>query len=386
MTHSVTPHIKSTWHASLVGMVLATVLAFVALYAYNARRIQAEDFALGKQNTSRSETWQGVPITAHNVDEIAQLVKRQASLPNASSGVAHRSLIAWFGNSQLHTLNQYKTGQHLAPYWMRQLANCVDCIEPLGVSLSNANPQEVQVLSSYVAGHLPLQAVIIEVEFMGFREDALRADLTFLVSDELVRSLAAYPVAKELVALKAAASAKAAVKTKEPDGGLDGDLQKRVETRLSDGLANAWPLWRDRAYLRSNLLGDLFTLRNRVFHISSQTQRKIIRPRYVKNMAALNNTLDAFHKAGVPVILYFAPIRVDKPLPYDRTEYANWQAEVAELAKAHAATCLNLQALVPAQDWGSNFGDDIDFMHFQEPGHKLLAQALLPVVRQVARH
>jgi hypothetical protein len=35
--------------------------------------------------------------------------------------------------------------------------------------------------------------------------------------------------------------------------------------------------------------------------------------------------------------------------------------------------------------WGTYHGDDIDFMHFQGEGHKLLATALLPHVQAMLR-
>lgn len=383
MTQDMTkPKMPSGWLAPLLGMLLSIMVAFSMLYAYNAQRIQADDFALGKQNTSRAEVWEGLSLTAHNIEDVAVLVREQAQW-HAQAPVRRR-LVAWFGNSQLHTLNQFKPGQHLAPYWLKQWAGCGDCIQPLGLSLSNANPQETLVLSRYVASKLPLSMVMLEVEFMGFREDAVRGDFARIVTDELQADLSAYPVAKELTALRQAKAkdAKAASDKKTADGGLDGNFQKHVESVLSDRLADIWPLWHDRAYLRSNLLGDLFTLRNRIFNISSQSQRKIIRPRYVRNMTALRNMLESFRRDGVSVVLYLAPIRGDKPLPYDKAEYGQWKQDVADLAKAYSAQCLNLESLVPAGDWGSNFGEDIDFMHFQESGHKRLAQALLPLVRK----
>jgi hypothetical protein len=44
---------------------------------------------------------------------------------------------------------------------------------------------------------------------------------------------------------------------------------------------------------------------------------------------------------------------------------------------------LNLERLVPAHQWGSVRKGDIDFMHFQGSGHKLLADALHPEVQRL---
>ncbi|MFT3858142.1 MAG: hypothetical protein QM742_11820 [Aquabacterium sp.] len=362
---------------------MSIIVALVALHAYNARRIQAEDFALGKQNTSRTESWDGLPMTAHSVAGVMALVRDHQFRDQAKNGSQPRK-VGWFGNSQLHTINQFKQGQHLAPFWLRQLSDCGGCIQPLGLSLANANPQEVRVLSTYVAHELPLAAVIYEVEFMGFREDALRGEFKLLADHQpLLALLGDAPASQELKALAALRNDKDGVAKEREDGAAAVAFQERVESRLSEGLGEVSQLWADRAHLRTTLLGDLFTLRNRVFHISSQSQRKIIRPRYVRNMEAFEAMLAHFEQARVPVVLYFAPIRGDKPLPYDHAEFREWQSDVHRIAHRHGARLLNLSSLVPAQAWGSNFGEDIDFMHFQEPGHRLVAQALWPEVRDV---
>jgi hypothetical protein len=90
--------------------------------------------------------------------------------------------------------------------------------------------------------------------------------------------------------------------------------------------------------------------------------------------------LDDCRQRGLPVLLYIAPIRQDKPIPYDRTEYSRWKDEVHEITRRSGAHLVNLEQLVPGELWGTYSGDDIDFMHFRGPGHRLVAEALLPHV------
>lgn len=359
-------------------VLISVTAALILLYAYNERRIQADDFALGKENTSRSESWNGVPFTGHTIAEISALV-RQYSVLQAGHGLDQQKIIAWYGNSQLHTINQFESGQHLAPYWLRKLAPCQDCMVPLGLSQSNANLQEVFVLSQYVAKRLPVSAVVLEVEFMGFREAGLRAEFSEIASSDLVNDLRAYPVGKDLAALAASGGKKA--DDVQEKSGLDSGFQQHVENYLSEKLSEIWPLWRDRVNLRNNVLGDLFNFRNWALNISSASQRKIIKPRYQKNMQALEDLLSSSRDADIPVVMYIAPIRQDKLLPYDGVEYAQWKEQVELLAKSYSATYINLEKLIPPQHWGSNFGADIDFMHFQEPGHKIIAKALYPLIQ-----
>jgi hypothetical protein len=362
----------------LVILLLSMLVALIALYAYNGRRIQADDFALGKENSSRSESWKGIPFTERNIAEISAMI-RQYSIPQSNHNSKQQKIIVWLGNSQLHTINQFKQGEHLAPYWLRKLAPCEDCLIPLGLSLSNANPQEEFVLSQYVAKRVAISALVLQVEFMGFREDGLRGEFSKIATPDLVNSLPAYPVGTELALLSGGAEAKGVdVKNK---AGLDSVAKQDVEGLLTEKLGEIWPLWKDRVNLRSNVLGDLFNFRNWAFNISSASQRKVIKPRYEKNMRALEELLASLRDANIPVVIYSAPVRQDKPLPYDRMEYAKWKGQVELLAKSYSATYVNLEKLIPPQNWGSNFGPDIDFMHFQEPGHKILAKELYPIIQ-----
>lgn len=367
-------------YKSMLALLLSTVAALLLLYVYDGRRIQADDFALGKENTSRTENWNGIPYTGRNLADISTIV-RQYSNPDQKK----QKIIAWFGNSQLHTINQYKHGEHLAPYWLRKLAPCQDCMVPLGLSLSNANPQEEFVLSQYVAKRLPLSAIVIEVEFMGFREDGLRSEFSEIASDELVDTLQKYSVGKELTVLAAGAGAVKKENDIQEKFGIDSVVQQDAENYLSAKLGEVWPLWENRVNLRNSFLGDLFIFRNWMFNISSQSERRIIKPRYLRNMRALEDMLSSCRDANIPVVMYFAPVRSDKPLPYDRTEYSHWKQEVELLAKTYSASCINLEKLVPPENWGSNFGSDIDFMHFQEPGHKMVAEALYPLIQPKVR-
>ena len=80
---------------------------------------------------------------------------------------------------------------------------------------------------------------------------------------------------------------------------------------------------------------------------------------------------------------------LDKPvlsLPRDNVtrseEYAAFKAEMATLADRPDVRFANLEDLVPADLWGAKAattlggGEELDFMHFQAGGHRLLAAAL----------
>ena len=119
-----------------------------------------------------------------------------------------------------------------------------------------------------------------------------------------------------------------------------------------------------------------------MFHISTQSTRRVIPGRYVKNMEALETIMSTASRAGIKTLVYVVPIRDDVDMPHLRGEYRGFKQEVERLVAANGAVFANLENLVPAQLWGqkgSTAGGDgfeLDFMHFQAVGHELLANEL----------
>jgi len=100
----------------------------------------------------------------------------------------------------------------------------------------------------------------------------------------------------------------------------------------------------------------------------------MIKPRYERNMMALEAMLEDCHEKGIPVLMYVAPIRQDITLPYDVDAYHRWKQDLQNLAKQYSARYRDFDALVPGYLWGTYHENDVDFMHFQGEGHKLLAE------------
>jgi hypothetical protein len=165
--------------------------------------------------------------------------------------------------------------------------------------------------------------------------------------------------------------------------GLEGFVQQRVEQALTSRLASVSDLWAKRPDLRVKVLIDLYLLRNAVFGIKATTVRKMIPLRYARNMQALETILSDADINGIPVLVYIAPLRPDVAAPYDPLQYSEWKDEVFRLAKRHHARLMNLETLVPAKEWGTYSGDEVDFMHFKGPGHAMVADALRPAVTEL---
>ena len=362
-------------HRLLAGLGIAA--AVLILYDRDAN---TETFTLDTSYRSPLETWNGVAFNAGMVKNIKDLIAQHAAAPPVSAGCAP-STILWLGNSQLHLINQYKPGDHLAPYWLRRELTCPDTTVPLGLSLANANLQELYVVASAAMARLRPRAILLELCFDDMREDGLRAGFSGFLDPAARQRLTSNAAGREIITRAEAGWSKA--DTAEENGGLQGFAQKSVEDRLDEGLSNAWPLWEDRSNLRVQVMTHLYFLRNDLLGIKSTTVRKMIAPRYARNIAALEQLLSDAKRDGIAVVAYVAPIRQGVPLPYDPQEYRQWKIAVAEMAWRNGADFVNLEALVPAPVWGTYSTDDIDFMHFRGEGHQLVARALLPHVKGV---
>jgi hypothetical protein len=359
-----------------VRLLVALLVMLLAATLYTRNKIDAENFALGKENVHTSEQHRGVTFTGSAIGEIKTIVDRAETCPGG-----HARRVMWLGNSQLHTVNQYRRGQHLAPYWLRESAKTPDCFWPNGLSLPNASLQEYLALTAYVTSATRIDAAVLSLVFDDLREDGLRADFSALMTGPMRASLAASEAGRDILARFEKDRARAQG-GEEENQGLEGFVQKRFEDSLTVALGQFVPLWAERPNLRALLMTDLYYLRNFVLRIQPTSVRKQIPARQARNMAALEATLQQLRNQGIPIILYIAPIRQDASLPYDLAEYSRWKQAVAALAARYDAQLLNLEAIVPAAMWGTYHADDVDFMHFQGDGHRLLAQALAPALRK----
>ncbi len=380
MKHKPKVEKKNTLMPILV-FAMAFAVAWGGLYLTATYRIDLENLAKGEQNTSRKEEFQGKTFTAFTVQDIKKIVDTHLVSTRGKNDLsAYR--ILWLGNSQLHYINQYKPGDHLSPYWLRMGWKPPPTLELLGCSLPNANIQEFLILSRYIFINIPVHLLLIELVFDDFREDGLRNEFGEILYSQKQEAIASSsPVADILVQNSFAKGGQGA--GQEDKDAPAGTIQIPVEKWLNGLLSHVWGLWASRPQMEGKVYLGVYNLRNFIFGIKPTTVRKMIPARYNFNMEALQDILVDCQKRKISVLLYVAPIRQDTPIPYDYVEYNRWKKEVADMAQQNDAHFTNLEQLVPGPIWGNYIGDNVDFMHFQGPGHRLVAEALLPHIETI---
>jgi hypothetical protein len=366
----------------LVVLMSAIVIASAGLVFTAEYRIDLENLAKGAQNSSRREELNGNPFTAYTIRDIKALADDRNIARNHNINNPSTYRILWLGNSQLHYINQYRRGDHLSPYWLRVGWKPPPMMEPLGCSLPNASFQEFLILSRYVFINVPIHLLLIELVFDDLREDGLRSDFAEILLSHEGEQIRNSSLVADALARRFFMTGKASGEH-EDNNVLAGTTQQPVEQWLNRLLSHVWNLWANRPQIEGNVYLAVYNIRNFVFGIKPTTIRRMIPIRYDSNMEALRDILVDCQRRRISVLLYISPIRQDKPIPYDAVEYNRWKVDVADMAKQHDACLVNLERLIPGTMWGSYTGDNVDFMHFQGPGHRLVAEALLPHIRQL---
>ena len=285
------------------------------------------------------------------------------------------SLSVWFGNSQLHAINQYKNGQKTSTLLLNELLkNKGDNLFTL--SFGNANIIEHSIQLIYLINQINIDRVILSLVFDDSREGELRDDVfKFIEIDSFTsETLKKYKSGQKLINDK---------NSNILEYESSKNLQILLESYLDESLNSISELWNQRSEISYYFFTTLRKIRNYIFNIKPTTIRKIIPKNYDKNLNFLEIFLEESLINKVDVIMYIAPIRNDIDLPYLDDEYLKFKKDIYSMSKLYNnVTYLNLEDIVPPENWGqknsTTLNDDLelDFMHFNYEGHLILANKL----------
>lgn len=346
--------------------------------------IDFSETALGIQNTSRFAVRDDIVIHAQKIEDFSKLI----------SGFKNRNLrnaVLWLGNSQLHAINSADADAETAAAKAHDSLK-KDGFDLIAVSYPNANLQEHLVTLAYMQNQMPeIKFVILPLVFDDFRESSIRDEVKPLLRDiSVARKLKSLQCCEPLI------TSLLSDNSSPPSDPLNREVQspktsqEKSEHYLNQILEKNWPLWAAREKARGLFFVQLYRLRNTIFGITPQTKRSVIKPLYEANKNALNGILELAQHDDIRVISYIAPLRTDIEPPYVPAEYALFKNEVRNLcSKFQNASFFDFERIVPAEYWGLKnntslkASQEIDFMHFMEPGHRRLANAIIEVFRSM---
>lgn len=361
---------EGEWAPRLVAMAIGIVVGLLILNYYYQKRIVPEELALGRGTMSAEASWKGTRLNAWRIPDYDKVY------PAASPGSGPADEALWLGNSQLHAVNQFKDGDTTAPAFASEALSR----RVYALSLPNANLQEHLVVTAWALHRRSPRWLVVPVVFDDMREDGLRPDFKSIDGPELRAALK--PAADGTEVLAELDKLSAAEKESQGTEHAAKSLQVIVEAALEGWLARRWDVWAKREDIYSTFLAtEVYQLRNRIFGITAKTKRPLIPLRYEKNMDALRALLRAAGAAKVRVLVYIPPLRWDVDPPYFLDQYETCKADVRRAAAESGAWFVDLDRTVPTEFWGERYGD-IDFMHFQEGGHRLMGEAIAAAIRR----
>jgi len=369
------PTARQRFFALGAGALLAAVLLNIGA---TGKKTSFDELALGEENKESYTTVGGYPIHGKNLDMFESILKGYRQRQS-------RNVVLWLGNSQLHAINQAKANATPAPAKLYARFSDRDC-DVITLSQPNANLQEHYVLFEFLRQRMNVRLLLLPVVFDDLRNTGVRFGLADALDDPaVIRELERTPVGMKI---KPMAGDEVMFGGGDDFAGVRDTLQSRSERFLNEGLASTSKVWESRSELRGRIFLGMYLLRNRAFGISSSSKRKMISGRYALNLEALAATLESARSVGIPVLIYIVPLRADVETPYVLEEYSRFKEQVTALAAALGSYFMNYEDLVPAKYWGTmddiqGDGQGVDFMHFQEAGHELLADALELRVRKI---
>ena len=339
--------------------------------------INWEELALGKETFSPHVFMEdGTRAYAKNQDRVVHCASIKNCFKNFSKN-KNTPVVLWLGNSQLHAINQYKEIDLLASEILYNNLQ-KDGYDLLTISHPSANLQEHYTISEYAKLYLGLDSIIIGVVFDDFREDGIRNDIGKFLKDKSLSTV----LNDTKIGRKIIKNNTEVLDTQDDYGALRMSFQDKAERFLNEKLESISEVWGRRPYLRGLVFNSMYKTRNYIFNINPSTKRKMIKPRFKDNWNALEGLIDSYVSSGINVFVYVAPIRGDVEIPYLSDEYNEFKIELASLALEKGINYMNYEDLVPAQFWGLKDSTNIDgspeldFMHYQYGGHKILSNQI----------
>ena len=367
-----------------IELMVGFILAYFIIRTFFAGDFAFENLAMGDETS----TYQALDEEQHLV-HIQRLNEEQTTeLVNSWKRRGEREVIFFLGNSQTHSINQLHENDvnYIELLYHREQSASR---EVLCMSFPNAGLQEFLLAFEYWKDRLPVKILIVPLFMDDMREEGIR-DVYFsdLVEKRFQLRDTSYKISSHInKELRRYWSANSNNQTAQGDpnmAALRETFQERTEIYLNNRLDSVSLAWNNRQNVRGQFFNWLYRLRNTVLGIKANTVRKMIQSRYNMNLTALEKLIAAALSNKTRVVLYIPPIRSDVSLPYDEKEYEDFKLAIQSLAKQHPDSVVfkNFESIVPGQYWGYKDATDlsgkreVDYMHFQFEGHRILADSL----------
>jgi hypothetical protein len=333
-------------------------------------------FGLGLNTTTHTAYFEGHPVSAGaGPDSLLETYRAMVA--------REREVVLCLGASQLHAINGYHDGDHLAVFYLNQAASARGANERFLLD-SQANGGFQDLLMLYLAdrkeGMRP-DWVVVAVVY-----DDLR-DANFLSA--VLRRIE--PIPEDALAVggeavrQLASSARALDEPAKPASPVKrnataGTPQEALETSLLRGLRAALPgyAYAGRVSARISIMIRVFLADLMGGVLKQQRAPAVPHLEMERNHEALVALVALARHDGAKVLLYRQPHRPGEvPFYHNRAAYDAYYQRVAALADtSDGVYALDLETIVPAEYYGRTNSGRPDAFHFTDRGHRILAEHL----------
>jgi hypothetical protein len=300
---------------------------------------------------------------------------------NSWNQAGQKKVLLVLGNSQTHSINQKNINEFT---YVEMLNKRFDLHYVIANTFPNASLQDFFISYKYWTKVLPVKVIVIPLFLDDMRE---LNGITYDFYPQLVNNNFQFEENDNLLIKKLnnSFSTLREKKIKFEKNYENLTTQDKVEKNLNFWLENNSIIWNNRNNAQGLLFGKLYELRNTIFNIKANTVRRMLPEKYTDNMTALELLIKDAKKNDIKLFLYVPPIRKDVKIPYNPNEYNLYKAQLQIIKNMYPNTVYykDFDNIVPGKYFGfkasTSFGKEkyeIDFMHFQFIGHKILFDSL----------
>ncbi len=354
-------------------LILTTGLLLFFTANYFAKDFDARAVGIGINTTTHIAHRNGKPISAieANTKDLLNTMKLDASGKN----------IVWFGNSMLHSINNYQDGNKLAVEYVSDFLDSLNSTQNIyQFSAPHLNMVEMLVYINHIRdSEIKISTLIIPINFRGFQTTKIRSELKELKGfNELGKSLMSQTgilsdhIRKENINANTNSKGDSEEKT----------WQDQSESSINNWLNNHIPLFAFRENTRTSIeFMPKYTIRKVFNH--GKDPSVIANPKDVEiNQAALQEIIDLCKANDIRPVLYQIPHPgIQSYFFYNKDDYNSFFASMNQY-------CMNIQIpfysrtehCIPANLYGKTDEGVPDVFHFQDEGHKQLSREIINIL------
>lgn len=347
----------------LISLVAGTVI--FDRIAMNLQDFHAGDIGLGIATSSHQNEFEGLPInqTHGDMDQIVSTIKMLKD--------QKREIVLLLGNSQLHSINYYKNGDHLAVYYLNEMAVSFGSnLRFVQLSSPNINFQEMLIyyLTLRQKNCLP-DWITIGATYRSFQLSSVR--------ESFLSHLNEIDLANQSLDNESFLSFVTLLPPKqETNKTEDRSMQEKLESSLEQLMEDNWEAYRYRGNVRSRIkiIPGIFYQKyfaRTTFYDGSDAAEKA-------NTSYFIQTMDLAARDSVKVLVYQPPHPdSDDPFQYDRSKYDLCFERIQTVCtQLQGAYYRSFEDAVPLEFWGLNNRGRLDVFHFKDAGHQMLAEKI----------